>query len=273
MKNFRAYRYYMALSFLMILLSCQKGDEDMSNINVTQLKEALCDTSTDVYMCTEYPLEAEDAEDTELRAALVKGKKWKTGETIRVKFLNGGTYFQDKVKLYASYWLEHANLNFEYVEPNDKADIKIAFKWDCDYSSWSYIGTDCKKISQYKPSMNFGWFSEYTSSAEFRRVILHEFGHALGLIHEHQHPEANIQWNKTAVYDYYESIEGWDRKSIENNLFKKYTTSQTNYSQFDPESIMLYSISSDLTLDGFSVGWNHALSETDKNFIAGIYPY
>ena len=35
--------------------------------------------------------------------------------------------------------------------------------------------------------MIFSWFSIST--------VMHEFGHALGLKHEHQSPNANIQWN------------------------------------------------------------------------------
>lgn len=51
--------------------------------------------------------------------------------------------------------------------------------------------------------MNFGWFTNYTSDTEFSRTIIYEFGHALGLHHEHQSPTANIQWNKEKVYEYY----------------------------------------------------------------------
>lgn len=271
MRRLQTYKYYLVLLTFLLTIACSKEDESTTNINVTKQKEALCDLSSSIYMCTEYPSEVLFSE-TELRAALLKNKKWATQSTIKIKFLNGSEYLHNKVKLYASYWLKYANLNFVYVEPNEKSDIKIAFKWDCDYSSWSYLGTDCKRIAQHKPSMNFGWFNELTSEPEFERVILHEFGHALGLIHEHQHPQVGIQWNKEAVYDYYKTMEGWDEKSIENNIFKKYTTTQTNYSQFDSQSIMLYSISSQLTLNGFSVGWNHILSETDKNFIAQMYP-
>lgn len=262
-------------SSLLLLYSCHKDDDKMTNVNVTQLEEAHCDETSSIYMCTEYPSieESETTATSELKAALVKNKKWKTGQTIKVKFLNGSQFLQDNVKKYAETWLQYANLSFEYMEPNDIADIKVAFKWDCDYGSWSYIGTDCKKIAQYKPTINFGWFDEYTSSVEFQRVVLHEFGHALGLIHEHQHPESDIQWNKSVVYAYYETFSGWTKKEVDHNIFEKYSSSQTNYSNFDSQSIMLYAISSELTLNGFSADWNYKLSETDKNFIAKMYPY
>ena len=56
------------------------------------------------------------------------------------------------------------------------------------------------------------------------------------------------------------------------NLFAKYSTTQTQYSAYDTQSIMHYSISSSLTTNGFSVGSNTVLSTTDKQFIASVYP-
>ncbi|WP_437321271.1 matrixin family metalloprotease [Sorangium sp. So ce385] len=41
--------------------------------------------------------------------------------------------------------------------------------------------------------MNFGWLTLESTQADVESVVLHEFGHALGLIHEHQHPENGIK--------------------------------------------------------------------------------
>ncbi|MFR9166998.1 MAG: matrixin family metalloprotease [Dysgonomonas sp.] len=263
------------IALLLSFTSCQRENDDASNINVTQMKEAYCDriSSPDVRMCTEIPFSKDIADSKGLKAALLKNKRWKTGQTIRVKFLNGHSYLQDNVKKYADMWLDYANLKFEYVGPNEKADIKIAFKWDCDYSTWSYLGTDCRSIKQNQPTMNFGWFDQYTHDIEFQRVVLHEFGHALGLVHEHQNPLADIQWDKEAVYSYYNNFEGWDKEKVDRNIFDKYSTNQTNYTRFDDKSIMLYAIDENFTLDKFSIDWNRELSETDRNFISKIYPY
>ena len=121
--------------------------------------------------------------------------------------------------------------------------------------------------------MNFGWFTDRTPDYEIRRTTLHEFGHALGLIHEHQNPLQNIQWNVEKVYTYYAQTQGWSRQDVDQNLFRKYSSTQTQFCRYDPLSIMHYSVPKQLTLDGFEVRWNYQLSVEDKGFIGRMYPF
>lgn len=205
--------------------------------------------------------------------ALVRAKFHRVGDTIRIKFLNGTAAQQAKVKEMASDWLNYANVKFSWVTSGD-SDIRIGFKWNGDGSSWSYIGTDCFNIPQDRPTMNFGWLDiNGRDTDEYSRTVKHEFGHALGCIHEHQSPSNDIPWDKPKVYAYYGGPpNNWSKEDVDNNLFAKYSTSKTQYSQFDKQSIMLYSIPEELTIGTWSVGSNKVLSEIDKSFIGVIYP-
>ncbi|MBO9699963.1 MAG: hypothetical protein J7604_07115 [Sporocytophaga sp.] len=223
------------------------------------------------HICTE--LSINDAGNARTEAAIEKNKMWSTGQTIRIKFMNGDNFVQSKVKYYANRWLNFANLKFQWVESNDSADIRIAFAWNGDGGSWSYIGTDCKYIPVNDPTINFGWFNSATTDNEFSRTTLHEVGHALGLIHEHQSPSASIPWDVQKVYDYYTSTQGWSKAMVDQNIFDKYSATQTNYTEFDMKSIMLYPISSTLTTNGFSTGINYTLSDLDIYFIGQMYPF
>lgn len=121
--------------------------------------------------------------------------------------------------------------------------------------------------------MNYGWLTSTTPEAEFARVILHEFGHVFGLAHEHQSPSANIPWDVEKVYQYYESTQGWSRETVDANIFAKYSSTETNYTAFDPKSIMLYAVPSSLTTNGYSTSTNYSLSDVDIYFTGQMYPY
>ncbi|MCY7759728.1 hypothetical protein [Bacillus inaquosorum] len=122
--------------------------------------------------------------------------------------------------------------------------------------------------------MNFGWLHPNTPEVEYSRVVLHEFGHALGCIHEHQNPTAKIPCNKEAVYEYYMGPpNNWPKEIVDSNIFDRYDENTTNFTEFDPTSIMLYSIPKEHTNGGFEVVGGVTLSENDKVFIQNMYPF
>ena len=43
--------------------------------------------------------------------------------------------------------------------------------------------------------MNIDWDLLTLYPMDLRKTVLHETGHALGLGHEHQNPNGNIEWN------------------------------------------------------------------------------
>ncbi len=203
------------------------------------------------------------------RAALLLGAKWVVGSVISVRFLEGATELQQRVQAVAEEWTRLANLTLDFRD-SGPADIRIAFLQG--NGSWSYIGTQCRQIPEPKPTMNYGWLTPESTDDELRRVVLHEFGHALGLIHEHQNPKGPIQWNRDAVIsDLSGPPNNWDLATIENNMFKRYEALELDATAVDTHSIMMYPIPAAWTLDGTSASLNGELSQTDKDFIAEAY--
>lgn len=203
------------------------------------------------------------------KLALFKELYWDNGRILRVYFMDGPNYVRNKIIQYANEWTKYANIHFNFV--NDKnAEIRISFKSD---DSWSYIGTENLEIPKKEVTMNYGWFNEDTTEDDFSCTILHEFGHALGCVHEHQSPASNILWNKPVVYEYYKNNDPpWSKNQVDENIFNRYSSNITQYTKFDKKSIMLYAIPNILTIGDFSTEWNEKLSETDKIFINQIYP-
>ena len=196
---------------------------------------------------------------------------WNPGDSLGVQMTGGSALVRSKVRQFAEEWTKYANIRFVW-DGTQTAIIKIDF--DPDRSSWSAIGRDALSIPFNFSTMHFGTFNDNTSDSEFSRKVLHEFGHALGLIHEHQSPTAGIQWDKEKVYETYKKQNPpWDKGMVDRNIFDKYSKSSTNFSQFDPTSIMVYPIDASLTLNGQGIALNPTLSATDKQYIARWYPY
>jgi serralysin len=72
-----------------------------------------------------------------------------------------------------------------------------------------------------------------TYEAQVRPVVLHEFGHVLGCIHEHSSPAAQIPWNKDTVYEQYHN-NGLDRATFDRNILRP-KDNVTHFSHFDPQ--------------------------------------
>jgi hypothetical protein len=194
---------------------------------------------------------------------------WANGSTITVKFLGGSSNLQRRVMNYAQGWTRYANVNFRVVN-SGQADIRVGFIQNG--SSWSVVGNASARTDQQRPSMNFGWLTDGTPEYEVKRTVLHEFGHVLGLLHEHQNPAGGIPWDETAVYDHYRHTQGWDRNTTYKNVISTANRSATQYSAHDRASIMHYPVDARLTNGRYTVGMNKDLSSIDKQYIARMYP-
>lgn len=206
------------------------------------------------------------------KAALLNDAQWVQGEVIRVKFLSGDDVLRQRVRDVANRWTAPgmAQLTLEWVEDDAEADVRIAFV-EGD-GSWSYLGTQCRTIPDGEATMNYGWIDATSAEDEVRRVVLHEFGHAMGLIHEHQNPKGGIDWNEPAVIaDLSKPPNSWSEEQIRHNVLDHYAPELVTPTDVDRLSIMMYPIPASWTNDGFSAGMNSDLSETDIEFIRKIY--
>jgi hypothetical protein len=198
-----------------------------------------------------------------VRAISPIGKTWMNGSTLHVRFMGGSAQQQAVAKTQAKWWSDHANLTFVFDNAPD-ADIRISF--DASDGAWSYIGTDAKGIPANEATMNLGFLDGGTAA--------HEFGHAIGLAHEHQNPAGGIQWNEPVVI---QAMAGspnfWTEAQTRHNILRKYTADQLNGTAFDNDSVMLYFFPAEWTLNGVATTQNEVLSALDKQFIAGAKMY
>ena len=197
------------------------------------------------------------------RAIAPIGKTWMNGSTLHVRFIDGTVAQQKIAREQAGWWSAVANLKFDF---NNATNAEIRIQFDSSDGAWSYVGTDCKGIPLDQPTMNLGFLDGGTAA--------HEFGHAIGLAHEHQNPAGGIQWNeKVVIQEAAKSPNFWDEATARHNILDKYTANQINGTAFDPDSIMLYFFPATWTLNGIGTKENDVLSRVDKEFIAGAKMY
>lgn len=199
-----------------------------------------------------------------------KYKLWSNGTTIKVKFLNGSNDYKQKVKSFAKEWEKYANIKFDFIESGD-AQVRIGFDWNNErYITWSYIGTDCEMVNdQNDATMSFA-DSKYLSDEEFHAEVLRMFGMVLGLELEHRQIDFNPQWRRDISRYWTNEVLDIPWKELAKYVFNPLKEADTVHNkEYDPLSIMVWPFPKSYLLNSDG---NLILSDTDKQFIAKLYP-
>ncbi|KAK0549220.1 hypothetical protein OC846_004174 [Tilletia horrida] len=193
---------------------------------------------------------------------------------------SGNAIQHAKFAKYCSEWERYANVKFEHITDVDEALIRITF--NPNEGSYSYIGKDCLKAKKtdergrYLPTLNLGEVdgTQPRCTAREGGTILHECGHVLGLLHEHQNPAcggASAQNTEKVYFDY--ERRGWSRDRIEKQILKAINVKDTsNFSTVDRTSIMHYPSPKSLTGLPYDIPYNTKLSNLDKAYMVINYP-
>lgn len=240
----------------------------------------------------------------EVSEQLVAGnRRWEAGRVLRVCMFGGNEVVWALIRQAASEWNSYSSVRLDFGPPQGNNclsptggyfQIRIGFG---SRGFWSAVGTDSEhRLDPSAPSMNFDGFnsiysaprmtvSNVYSQAEPYHItaIKHEFGHALGLLHEHQNPalgcQDEIKWTGPGnVFDYFTGpMHRWTRDQVQRNLgFIGQTDPDFTTGEGDPNSIMMYALPAAVLKRGVTspcfVPVRHAISEKDKRIIAHIYP-
>lgn len=251
-----------------------------------------------LYLYTKSPTAVSGATLNQLAAG---SRRWEVGRSLRVCFFSGNKTLTTLIREVASEWNAYSSTKFDFgpagswyrcTTPNANYEIRVGFD---SKGYWSAIGTDAEAtVDSMAPTMNFEMFNiRYSQSRPAETVVAeavpyhkaairHEFGHALGLLHEIANPALNcyaeIIWNGPGnAYEYFLRTQNWDAEKVLRNL--------GHVSQTDPDYVagdgdldsnMLYSLPPEILKNGTGSKCYHAqnlvISKKDAEFIAKIYP-
>ncbi|KAK7677652.1 hypothetical protein QCA50_019343 [Cerrena zonata] len=218
----------------------------------------------------EPPRAHDDDIDTPEYSVSLTSRLWNIGSTITFSFANGNSIQHRKVLTCLSTWLQHTHLQFENVAVN--GDVRIIFS---PALSWSYVGINCKVVHPDRPTMQLGGIDNSDSriTAPELRSILHECGHMLGFVHEHQSPAraAQVTFDEKATVAYYADV--WSPSKVERTVLHIHSEEQlAAYSPFDDMSIMLYEIPACTNREAKHIARPSTLSPIDAAFANLLYP-
>lgn len=200
------------------------------------------------------------------RGVATLDKTWPQHSVLKISLLDMTAEQQQVTKDNINKWAPHTNLFFKFTDKPD-GDIRITADNETK-AAWSRIGTDAKRVPPPKPTMSIGFNKPRASVAS---TIQHEFGHALGLKHEHQHPDRTLELNKTQIYEAY-GLQGKERYEANHDIIRPFPRREVKLSAYDQHSIMHYGFSKSWVNDAKAISKPAQLSEGDKNFIQSIYP-
>lgn len=200
------------------------------------------------------------------RGVALESKTWPQHSTVRISLLNMTDEQKITIKKGINEWIPHTNLHFKFVNRDD-GDIRIS-AGTASQGSWSEIGTDALHRAPSEPTMyiNFNNFDD-----EVQADIVHEFGHALSLVHEHQHPQRSLTFNEKATYEHFEKRD-FEEHEVHREVLGQFDPSEVKTSKYDKSSIMHYYIPASLLTDGEEVPFPTKLSDGDIKFVKTLYP-
>lgn len=215
-----------------------------------------------------------------------KSRIWNEG-ALKVSFKGGSHSLHRLIAETANIWTKYGEITFDFGydpiketfrtwSPHDSSHIRVGFDYKGYWPLVGNISVDWSLIPKGQISLNLEEFNKGVLPSDWKAIVLHEFGHALGFKHEHQSPDGDCDFDWPKVYsELAKEPNKWDEKKVDHNL-RKLKERGLMFSDYDKESIMHYSLPAWMFKSGTKskcyTEKNVELSGMDKKMMSTIYP-
>jgi hypothetical protein len=229
--------------------------------------------------------------DKKIRAAFKKESLWPKKYVIKIGFIKNPytssdtqsivdpEYSEEKVLFVRQIVKEklepYIDITFQWDVPLPESDVRISFNHKL--GAWSTVGTESANVSKNQPTMNIGWLdsdTDYDDKAYKGTgiVVLHEFGHMLGMIHEHSRADRDLEWNKEYIYKTLGlPPNSWNKDMVDAQIFTSDKVESFNGSEYDKMSMMHYFFDEKFFKNKPNLVKVTNLSPLDKEWLLKIY--
>lgn len=206
---------------------------------------------------------------TRPRISVMISKYWgNTPRRLPVSFMEStSSQLRSRIVAHLNAWTRTGSI--EFVETSGTGLVRIS-RGPGGY--WSYLGTDVNLIPQNRQTMNLQGFTMRTPESEFIRVVRHEAGHTLGFPHEHMRRDLVARIDREKAYDYFRRTQGWDRRTVDQQVLTPLDERSIFATPADQTSIMCYQLPGTITTDGRPIIGGLDINATDYSFVGQIYP-
>jgi hypothetical protein len=177
--------------------------------------------------------------------------------------------FQQHFLLHANAWGQYANVRFELAPAGQVAMVRVTCRGD---GYWSYLGPQIMTIPANQPTMSLQDFDRGMPESEWVRVVRHEVGHTLGLLHEHSLPEIISLLDPEAVIADFSASQGWSRQMIIEQILTPPAPGTYRVGKPSTASIMCYQFPAKDTKSRRPIPGGLDITPDDGAFVGSLYP-
>lgn len=195
--------------------------------------------------------------------AVKKDKRWPAHTQLKVYFFDVVPTSKrlDFIDIARQWLVNGVSLSLDQTNNIDESHIRVKLE----------KGSNVSRVGTFAGSHPKDWTLKVHDVTPDR--VLHEFGHALGLLHEYFHSQRNFAWNEENVYRDYAIHPGWNKSQVDQWVFEKAAEyNKEEITRFDIDSVMVYPMKKEWSTLNRAFPVPSKLSQGDIDTIRKLYP-